>query len=179
VVREGTYITTNKPAALPFSSTFHLLPKHNNILQALYRQSHNRVDNIIIILLQSLDSLVSRNIGLRHDEFDILVLDTLSINWLSIILVIVLLVVAGLDGLALAVRVAVGVVVAGVVVSSVVVRLLSCEGLSGGCLSLGVEILDLGFTEDAGLCQKDGRCVVEWLLTYRCCWLGTCRPLGC
>jgi len=47
----------------------------------------------------------------------------------------------------------VGVVVAGVVVSSVIVGLLSSEGLSSRCLSLGVKILNLGLTEDARGCQ--------------------------
>jgi hypothetical protein len=45
--------------------------------------------------------------------------------------------------------VVVGVVVTGVVVASVVVGVSSCELLSGRCLCLGVEILNLGLAEDA------------------------------
>lgn len=81
-----------------------------------------------------------------HDQLDILVLQTSSINLLSLILVFILLV-TGVDGLALAV--VVGVVVASVVMSSVVVGLLGSQLLSGRGLGLGVEILDLGLTEDA------------------------------
>jgi hypothetical protein len=83
---------------------------------------------------------------LGHDQLDILVLQTSSINLLSLILVFILLV-TGVDGLALAV--VVGVVVASVVMSSVVVGLLGSQLLSGRGLGLGVEILDLGLTEDA------------------------------
>jgi hypothetical protein len=42
----------------------------------------------------------------------------------------------------------VGVIVAGVIVSGVVVLLLSSELLSGGSLSLGVEIFNLGLAKD-------------------------------
>ncbi len=81
-----------------------------------------------------------------HNQLNILVLKSRSINLLSIILVILFLVVASLDGLAL--TVVVGVVVTRVVVAGVVVGLLSSELLSSGCLGLGVEILDLGLAED-------------------------------
>ena len=115
----------------------------------LYAQSHNGVDDVVIVLLQCLDGLVSRNACLGHDEFNILVLETFSINLLSIVLLIILLIIAGLDLLALAVGVAVGgVVVARVVMSGVIVLLLGSELLSSGSLSLGVEILNLGLTKD-------------------------------
>jgi hypothetical protein len=52
-----------------------------------------------------------------------------------------------------------GVIVARVVVSGVVMLLLSSELLGSGSLSLGVEILDLGLTEDT--LQKQSVCVVR------------------
>jgi hypothetical protein len=115
-------------------------------LGTLYAQSHDRVDYIIVVLLQCLDSLLSGNACLGHDQLDILVLKTRSIDLLSIILVIVLLVITLVDSLALSV--VVRVVVARVVVSGVVVLLLGGELLSSGSLGLGVEILNLGLTED-------------------------------
>lgn len=45
-----------------------------------------------------------------------------------------------------------GVVVTRVIVAGVVVGFLSGEGLGGGSLCLGVEILNLGFTEDTEMC---------------------------
>jgi hypothetical protein len=61
---------------------------------------------------------------LSHDQLDILVLKTSSIDFFSIVLVIVLLVITSIDGLALAVVVT-RVIVAGVVMSRVVVGLSS------------------------------------------------------
>ena len=69
----------------------------------LYAQCHDRVDYIIVILLQCLNSLLSGNACLSHDQLDILVLKTRSINLLSIILVIILLVIALINSLALSV----------------------------------------------------------------------------
>jgi hypothetical protein len=85
---------------------------------------------------------------LGHDQLNILVLKTSSIDLLSIILVIVLLVITSIDGLALAVVVT-WVIMAGVVMSRVVVAFGSSQLLSSGSLGLGVEILDLGLSEDA------------------------------
>lgn len=82
-----------------------------------------------------------------HDQFDILVLESGSIDLLSIVLIIVLLVLAGIDSLALSV--VVGVIMARVVVSSVVVGFSGGELLGSRCLSLGVQVLNLGLTEDA------------------------------
>jgi hypothetical protein len=61
---------------------------------------------------------------LSHDQLDILVLKTSSIDFFSIVLVIVLLVITSIDGLALAVVVT-RVIVAGGVMSRVVVGLSS------------------------------------------------------
>ena len=83
-----------------------------------------------------------------HDQLDILVLKTGSINFLSVILIVVLLVIASINSLTLAVVVT-RVIVAGVVMSRVVVGLSLSQLLSSGGLGLGVEILDLSLTEDA------------------------------
>jgi hypothetical protein len=85
---------------------------------------------------------------LGHDQFDILVLQTSSIDLLSLVLILVFLGIASLNSLALSVVVVV--VVASVIVSGVVMGLLGGQLLSSVELSLGVEILDLGFSEDTG-----------------------------
>lgn len=82
-----------------------------------------------------------------HDQLDILILNTGSIL-LSILILLVLLAVASVNGLALAMVVVMVVVMAGVVMSCVVMSLLCSQLLSGGDLGLGVEILNLGFTEN-------------------------------
>lgn len=108
----------------------------------LYAQRHNAVDNIIVILLQRLDRLLPADARLRHHELDVLGLETRIIHLLTIVLFLLsrLLV---LDRLAL-VR-----TLRGVVVARVVVGALRGELLSRGGLSLGVEVLDFGFAEDA------------------------------
>jgi hypothetical protein len=116
----------------------------------LYAQSHNRVDNIVVVLLQCLDSLVAGDAGLGHDQLDVLVLKTSSINLLLIFFLLLLGI--SLDSLAL---VLVGVVVASVVVTGVVVSLRGSELLSGGSLGLGVEVLDLSLTENAANLSVD------------------------
>lgn len=104
-------------------------------------ESHDRVDNVVVVLLERLDSLLPRYVGLRHDELDILVLNALGVHLLAVILLLLgglLLGVTTLDSLA---RLA-------VVVARVVVlgggKLLGSRGLGGG-----VQVLDLGLTEDA------------------------------
>jgi hypothetical protein len=84
---------------------------------------------------------------LGHDQLDILILNTGGIL-LSILILIVLLAVASVNGLALAMIVVMVVVMAGVVMSCVVMSLLRSQLLSGRDLGLGVEVLDLGFTEN-------------------------------
>lgn len=120
---------------------------------SLYAQSHNRVDNVIIVLLQCLDSLVSGNACLCHNKLNILVLETFSIDFLSIVLIIILLVVTSLDCLTLAVRVG-GVVVTSVIVSGVIMLILGSELLSSRSLSLRVKVLNLGLTKDTGSCIR-------------------------
>lgn len=110
----------------------------------LYAESHDRVDDITIILLQCLDCLVSRDAGLSHDELDILVLESSCVGLLFVLLFLGWL---GLfDGLAFAV--VLGVVVTGVIVAGVVV-LVASDVLGSKLLLLRVQVFDLGFTENA------------------------------
>lgn len=82
-----------------------------------------------------------------HDELDVLGLKAGLINLLTIILLILLLILLG--GLALAEDLLLIVVVAGVVTSG----LGGSELLSSRGLGLGVQVLNLGLTEDASRSQ--------------------------
>lgn len=119
----------------------------------LHAQRHDRVDYIVVVLFQRLDSLLSRRRGLLHDELNVPAFQAVLVNHFIVVVVVVIVVillgVTSVDGLALAVAVAgVAVVVAGVCV---------CLGLDdllgGGSLGLGVEVLDLGLAKDAVGCQ--------------------------
>lgn len=109
-------------------------------LATLYAECHDRVDNIVVVLLECLDGLLPADTSLGHDELDVLGLKTGVVDLLTVILLLLLLGLTSLDGLAL-----VTVVVTGVVTGS----LLLGESLGGGSLGLGVEVLNLGLTEDA------------------------------
>ena len=78
-----------------------------------------------------------------HDELNILGLKARLVNLLTIILLLFLLIL--LRGLALAEDLLLGVVVTGVVTGS----LGGSELLGSGGLGLGVQVLNLGLTEDA------------------------------
>ena len=56
-----------------------LLIKHD-----LHGELHYGIDDIIGIVLEGLDSLGLRYVGLRHDQLDVLLLHTRGINLLSI-----------------------------------------------------------------------------------------------
>ena len=58
-----------------------LLIKHD-----LHGELHNGIDDIIGIVLEGLDSLGLRYVGLRHDQLDVLLLHTRGINLLRIYL---------------------------------------------------------------------------------------------
>ena len=107
----------------------------------LYAEGHDAVDNVVVVLLEGLDGLLPADAGLGHDELDVLGLKTGVIDLLTVILLL-LLGLGTLDGLALGALG--GVVVTGVVVGRLVGELLSSLGLG-----LGVEVLNLGLTEDA------------------------------
>lgn len=116
-------------------------------------QSHDGVDDVIIVLLQSFDGLFAADTSLGHDQLNVLVLETGSVDFLVvlflfvrrivIIIIVLLLSLRGLGGLA-----GLAVVVAGVVVVSAS----SGELLSGSLLGSGVDVLDLGLTKDTARC---------------------------
>lgn len=114
-------------------------------VSCLDTQSHDGVDDVVIVLLQSFDGLIAADVGLGHDQLNILVLQALGIDLLLIIVVLILIIVivivllslAGLDGLA-------GLAV---VVARVVLGTGGGELGSGGLLSGSVDVLDLGLTE--------------------------------
>jgi hypothetical protein len=133
---------------MSYNRTYGLLPlKSLNLIgktdHSLYAESHDGVNDIVIVLPESLDGLLAGNACLCHDELNILGLKTSLVNFLTIILLLLLLILH--RGLALAEDLLLVVVVTGVVAGS----LRGSELLSGGGLGLGVQVLNLGLTEDA------------------------------
>lgn len=115
-----------------------------SILVGLYAQCHDTVDNVVVVLLERLDSLLPADAGLSHDELNVLRLKTSIVNLLAIVLFLLgLLTSIAFDCLAL-----VG-TLGRVVVAGVLVGRLCGKLLGSGCLSLGVQVLDLSLTEDA------------------------------
>lgn len=116
--------------------------------QLLNAQRHDGVDYVVIVLFQGLDGLGAGDTGLGHDELDILVLEAGGINLLLLlillIVVVVLFVLLGVSALN-----SLGVVVAVVVTGVVVLGTGGGELLGGSLLGGGVQILNLGLTEDA------------------------------
>lgn len=112
---------------------------------SLYAQCHDGVDDIVVVLFEGLDSLLSGDVCLGHDKLDILGLEASVVNLLAIVLVLLFLLL-GLGSLALS-------EVYGFLTSSFtssgVGTLASGKLLSSGSLSLGVEVLDLSLTEYA------------------------------
>lgn len=111
---------------------------------SLYAESHDGVDNVVVILLERLDGLLPRDASLLHDQLDVLGLEAGLVDLLAVILLLLLLLL--LDGR----RLALAVVVALVVVALVLTGSLGLSELLGsGSLGSGVQVLDLGLTEDA------------------------------
>ena len=112
-----------------------------------YAERHDRVHDIIVVLPEGLDGLLPGHVGLSHDQVNVLGLEATLVNLLAILFLIVLL---GLGGLCAEFGLVL-VVVAGVLTAS--------ASLSGGqllgsrSLGLGVQVLDLGLTEDAASSQ--------------------------
>jgi hypothetical protein len=102
----------------------------------LYTQRHDRIDNVVVVFLQSFDSLLPRYACLLHDEFNVLALQASFVDLLIIILFL-FLGITGINCLALA----------------VIVGSLCCFGvgelLSGSSLRLGIKVFDLSLTKDA------------------------------
>lgn len=118
--------------------------------QRLYAESHDTVDNVVVVLLEGLDGLLPAHAGLGHDELDVLGLEASVINLLAIVLLLLLGLSTG-NGLAL-------VALSGVVVAGVLVGGLGGELLGSLGLGLGVEVLNLGLTEDAVLLVSNCPC---------------------
>lgn len=110
-------------------------------IQSSYTESHDRVDNIIVILPQRLDGLLARDIGLGHNQINVLGLKAALVNLLTVVLLLFLL---GLDLGGLALAKVVLVVVTGVLTGG----LGGSQLLGGGSLRLSVQVLNFGLTED-------------------------------
>ena len=108
----------------------------------LYAQGHDGVDNVVVVLLEGLDGLLSADRSLGHDKLNVLGLKTGLVDLLTVILLFLLLLGLNLGGLALV----------GVVVGVLSGTLLLGELLGSGSLGLRVQVLNLGLTEDAALC---------------------------
>lgn len=114
-----------------------------SVPRCLDAESHDRVDDIVVVLLECLDSLLPRYVGLGHDEFDVLVLNALGVHFLAVVLLFLGSLVGGGVGALNGLPAGLTVVVARVVVLGGG-QLLGSGGLGGG-----VQVLDLGLTEDA------------------------------
>lgn len=168
--------------AVPSSCTFTYpasfsLPRsmqlHERTGPRLYAQGHDTVDDVVVVLLERLDGLLPADAGLSHHKLDVLRLKTGVVDFLTIVLLLLSLLRIALNGLAL-----VG-TLGGVIVASLVGRLRS-ELLSGGGLSLGVEVLDLSLTEDARMKSAVfSSSTLDCFLTSKCWRMATCRRLGC
>ena len=111
----------------------------------LYAQGHDGVDNVVVVLLEGLDGLLSADRSLGHDKLNVLGLKTGLVDLLTVILLFLLLLGLNLGGLALV----------GVVVGVLSGTLLLGELLGSGGLGLRVQVLNLGLTEDAALRVSD------------------------
>lgn len=110
-----------------------------------YAERHDRVDDIVVILLEGLDSLLPRHVRLGHDQLDVLGLQAGVVDLLAVVLFLLLL---GLGLGSLALVVGVGVVVTGVL--TVASGLGGSQLLGSGGLGLGVQVLNLGLTKNTG-----------------------------
>lgn len=115
------------------------------LFEISYAESHDRVHDVVVVLPERLDGLLAGHVGLGHDQLDVLGLQTTLVHLLAVILLLLLLGL-NLGGLALAVVVVVVVVVTGVLALG---SLGGGQLLGSGGLGLGVQVLDLGLTEDA------------------------------
>jgi len=60
-----------------------------SLLLQLYTQRHNRIDYIIPIILQRLNSLLPRHTSLRHHQLNILLLEPRIINFFAVVVIVV------------------------------------------------------------------------------------------
>lgn len=113
-------------------------------MSRLCGQFHDSIHYIIVVGFQGLDSLVSRDGGLRHDELDVLGFQAGVIDWLAVVFFCLLL----LFGRGSLLVVMVMVVV--VIVTSVFVGFVFTRGelLGSSKLVSSSGVLDLSLTED-------------------------------
>lgn len=150
-----------------------LTPLAKTAIRSSYAERHNRVDNIVVILPQSLDCLLARDVGLGHNQINILGLQAALVNLLAVILLLFLLGL-GLRSLALA-------LVLAVVVTSVITGGFGgSQLLCGRSLGLGVQVLDLGLTEDTRweLAYASFLIVADARTSRCCCWGSGRRRAG-
>lgn len=111
------------------------------LMAILIAERHDTVDDIVIVLLQSLDCLLPADASLGHHKLDVLRLKASVVDLFAIVFFFLHRFLLTLDGLTL---------VFGCVLVIGTLNLSLCgELLSSGCLGLRVEIFDLGFAEDA------------------------------
>ena len=117
--------------------------RFGSLAALLYAERHNTVHNVVVVLLERLDCLLPADASLRHDELNVLGLETRVVDFLAIVLFLLsdLLRSIALDGFAL-------VSISSVIVAGVVIGGLRSELLGRGCLGLRVQVLNLSFAED-------------------------------
>lgn len=123
------------------------------VRQCLYAQRHDTVDDVVVVLLESLDGLLSADAGLCHDKLNVLGLKTGVINLLAVILLLLSGLLASITLNSLALVGTLGGVVVRSLVGGLGRELLSCRSLR-----LRVEILDLGLAEDAVITSVFASC---------------------
>lgn len=111
-------------------------------VQALGKTEHLTIDNIIVIALECFHSLPLAAASLRHDELNVLVLDSGRVD---LALVFIVLLGRG-SGRRLHRRRRLALVGGRCRCAGLLLR--SCQLLSGRSLRLRVKVLDLGLTED-------------------------------
>ena len=130
---------------------------HSVILLFSYAECHDTVNNIVVVLLQRLDSLLSADTSLSHNQLNILSLKACIINFFAIVFFLLGRFLVAFDSLALVFR--------GIVVWALDLRL-GCKLLSCGRLSLRVEVFDLGFAEDAASSGQRRSIIMQTNLEY-------------
>jgi hypothetical protein len=144
----GTTVdTTVADGQLPTSTRYDATCSHRLKLSLTlsYTQCHDRIDNVISILLQCFDRFLPRHICLSHYKFNVLALQPGVINLLIIIIILF-----WLFDFFLALSVIV--VVTSMIMTCMVARIGALSGsqlLGSVGLCLRVQVFDLGFTKDA------------------------------
>lgn len=145
-----------KPYAHMPAQTNEIISSTLPIHPALDTQSHDGVDNVVVVLFQCFYRLLTADVGLGHDELNVLILQALGVDLLTVVLFFLFLLGLGRLALLAVVVVVVMVVVVIVVVAGVLSLGVGLGELGGSSLlSGGVDVLDLGLTKDAGRLMLD------------------------